>query len=178
MRNKLVAISLLAASSMIATEAMAEVGFQFRVPFNITKSSTVTVPSGTGFLLSFDVDSATTVGVLNENWTYTDTKGGTAAAAYAITAVRMQKNISDVVNAGLDVGTTTQMTQAGGLLAGGTGTMVDVFGGAKLLSSKGGKISSYLNAELMYRIARTGVTTGNDPNLGGVQLSIAAGANF
>lgn len=185
MRKKLIALSLLAMSSAVATDAMAEVGFQFRVPFQVTSAAGFTNVTGTSTLLTFDVDASTTVGVLNENLSYMDTKGGLAAAGTTtVSALRMQKNITDVVNVGLDFGHINHSTAASvapatvAAAAAGSGQMADVFGGAKLASSKGGKVSSYMNAELLYRFAKTNIAAANENNLGGVQLSIAAGVNF
>lgn len=163
MRNKILAISMVAAASMVATPAMAEVGFQFRVPFQVTHSKDLNKATGTATLLTFDIDSATTVGILNENSTYTS--AAAVASTLNLNALRIQKNVTDMVNVGMDFGNVVATS--------GNGTAADIFGGAKLLSSKGSKVASYLTAEVLYRFAKTPTE-----NLGGVQLSLAAGVNF
>ncbi|MEQ1533398.1 MAG: hypothetical protein HOO97_09865 [Sideroxydans sp.] len=171
MKKNILLVSMLAATSMMATEAMAEVGFQFRIPFQVTKSAAFSKSTGTATLLTFDVDAGTTVGILNENIAFTDTTGGGAVpATLSFNGLRVQKNLMDVVNVGMDFGNVTSSVT-------GSGNAADIFGGAKLLSSKGGKIGSYLNAELLYRVAKT-TGAGGETNFGGVQLSLAAGVNF
>ena len=179
--KKLIAVSLIAASSMIATEAMADVSFQFRVPFVATSPSGVTNQAGDGFLLAFDVDSSTSVGILSEHTTYSDQKAAgappvapTAGFSYDITAVRMQKSLTDSIGAGLDIGHITQNTNAAAVA--GTGSMADVFANVKLVTSKGSKVNSFLSGEVLYRVAR--VNSVDQTDLGGVMLVLSAGVGF
>lgn len=177
MYKKLI-ISLLAVSSFIAAEAMAEVGFQFRVPFQISGAPGVSNSAGSGFLLTFDIDQTTTVGVLTERTTYSDQKSAGAAPiaptvgySYSITAVRMQKDLTEMVRAGMDMGNITQTSNAGAVT--GNGTVADVFANAKLITSKGSKVSSFMCVEMLYRIAK--VNSNAETDMGGTQISLSAG---
>lgn len=177
MRKKLLVASMLA-SSLIATDALAEVGFEFRVPFQITKATGVSNETGYATLLSFDVGSGMAAGILNEHTTYTDTgpTGALAAArgSFDVTALRVEKKLTDFVSAGVDVGNVLQTVGA----APATGMVLDVFGRAKFLSSRG-KVGSFMSAELMYRSANTNMAAAAGvANLGGVKLVLSAGIDF
>lgn len=172
MRN-LAAIILSVLFLSLATVSFAEVGIQFKVPYQGTANDgdLKTGASGTSTLLTFDLDAGTTVGILNENINFTDTGGAADVTGdYTVNAIRVTKAVVDPVYVGIDLG---------GASGDVKGTVGDVLGGVKLLSSKG-KITSFLNVELLYRLMRVDapIAGGVADDFGGVFLSVGAGVTF
>lgn len=172
MRKNLIVVSLVALFVSFAAVSFAEVGFQFRVPFQATANkSDLKDVSGISTLLTFDIDPGTTVGVLNEQEAFTDGSTAGLKGTFNVTAVRFSKKVAEPIYVGLDLGNIS------GSVVGKP--MADVFGGVNLLSSKG-KVVSYLNVELLYRFAKTTSTLAGSTldDFGGTQLSFGAGINF
>ena len=157
-------------------------GFQFRVPFQATTSGNVGNVNGQSTVLSFFLDQETEVGILNETVGLRDKTTpapGAPVTGYDITALRVAKNLPVPgpipVYAGLHLGNMNVMS--GGVSI-GSGSVADIFGGVRLLTSKG-RTASYLGAELDYRIAKPSLLGGtNITNLGGMMLNLSAGLNF
>jgi hypothetical protein len=160
-----------------AFAADSTLGFQFRVPFTVTTDANIKNSSANSILLSFFVDQDTEIGILSEHYAFTDTTGGLAvAASYDVNALRVSKNLAIApipVYVGLDLG---QMSILVGTVPGAT-PMADLFGGVKLLSSKG-KVTSFLGVEVAYRMARAELAGTGIRNYGGVGLNLSAGVNF
>jgi len=171
MRKNILLASLFVASTVVSTSAIADIHFGFALPFNVTKISGTSGMTGIATSLMVDVDSGTALGLYGEEATFT----GTGGDNLSIAAFRIQKSVTDTVNVGLNMGTIDIVGADGTAAAPNTGNVADIFGNAKLLSTKG-KINSYLSAELKYRIARTGHATLN--KFGGVQFGLGAGLNF
>lgn len=177
MRKNILLASLFAASATFATAAMADVHFEFSLPFTLNNPNGVSGLTGVATALSLDVDSSTALGIYAEQMNYSDTINAAAgtASSYNIQAFHFTKSINDTVNVGLNLGNLTQTVAANF-----TGTVADVYGTARLLSTKG-KINSYLDTGMKFRMAKTNAagTAGTAANnLGGLQFTIGAGLNF
>lgn len=174
MRKNLIVVSLVALFVSFAAVSFAEVGIQFRVPYQgfANKSEVKSGSTGTSLLLTFDIDPGTTVGILTEQINFTEKIGAAdTAGKYNVNAIRVSKAVSEPVYIGIDLGTANFATQQAPL--------ADILGGVKLLSSKG-KVTSYLNVEVAYRL----LTTAAAPNAGGVTdfggafVSLGTGLTF
>lgn len=181
MRKNLLVVSLVALFVSFASASFAEVGVQFRVPYQGTAndSSVKSGASGSSVLITFDIDAGTTVGILTEQINYTEKVGAADIAnRYNVNAIRVTKAISEPVYVGIGLGSAN-------FAAAGAGTaqqapLADIVGGVKLLSSKG-KITSFLNVELAYRLLRTAATPSSAAGVtdfGGTFVSLGAGVNF
>ena len=177
MRKNLIVVSLVALFVSFAAVSFAEVGIQFRVPYQgVTSNSDIkSGSSGTSVLLTFDIDPSTTVGILSEQINYTEKPaagGADVAGKYNVNAIRVSKAISEPVYVGIDLGTANfAATQA---------PLADILGGVKFLSSKG-KITSYLNVEVAYRLLTTSAAptiAGGATNFGGAFVTLGAGIIF
>lgn len=165
------------ASAVFAADST--IGFQFRVPFQATADKNVGNVNGQSILLSFFLDQETEVGILNETVNLKDKSVAPAVTGYDVTAIRISKNIltagTSPVYVGLDLGNINVLGAAGSV---GASTMADVFGGIKLLTSKG-KVASFIGVELGYRMAKPALTgTSSITNMGGAMLNLSAGLNF
>lgn len=168
MRKIMPVVTMIAVFVSFTALAYAEVGFQFRIPFQVVQKKQLKDVGGQASLLTFDLDAGTNVGILNEHIDFTDNGGAApAAGTYDFTALRITKSLVDPVYLGLDLGT----ANCGAV----NKNVADVFGGVKLLASKG-KINSFLNVELLYRFMK--VTVGNVTDFSGVMLNVGAGINF
>ncbi len=168
MRKVLIVATVIAVFVSFTGAAFAEIGFEFRVPFQVVGKKDMKDVSGQATLLQFDLDGGTKVGILNEHIDYTD-KLLAASFSYDITAIRISKTIVEPVTVGLDMG---------GLQCGNaTKNIADIFGGVKLLASKG-KITSYFNVELLYRFAKFTPNANGVTDLSGAMLNFGAGLNF
>lgn len=181
MRKNLLVVSLVALFVSFAAVSFAEVGIQFRVPYQgVTSNSDVkSGASGSSVLLTFDIDPSTTVGLLSEQINYTEKPkagGADVADKYTVNAIRVSKAISEPVYVGIDLGTAS----FGGVVSAQQAPLADILGGVKLLSSKG-KITSYLSVEVAYRLLTTSVAptiAGGSTNFGGAFVSLGAGLTF
>lgn len=91
-------------------------------------------------------------------------------------AVMWEPPITDVVGVGMNLGNISSATT--GTVSSGTGAVADIFGNAKLFSTKG-KVNFYLSTELKYRIAQeTNTVAAAASNFGGLQFLFNAGINF
>jgi hypothetical protein len=166
-------------SSVFAAENL--IGFQFRVPFQATADSKVGNASGQSIVLSFFLDQDTEIGILSETAALRDktAPGGgiVPVTGYQVTALRISKNVSSVpvpVYIGMHLGNMNVMNATG---SSGASTMADVFGGVRLLTSKG-KVASFLGVELDYRIAKPALTGTAISDMGGLMLNFSAGLTF
>lgn len=158
------------------------VGFQYRIPFSVSADKNIKNSSARSFLLSFFLDQETEAGLLTESYAFSDGTSpapATAVRAYNVNALRISKNISTSVPVyiGLDVGNLTIRSATADL---GSISMGDIFGGVKLLTSKG-KITSFLAVELNYRIAKSDIGSAGGSEIsdfGGSSISLSVGANF
>lgn len=169
--RKLVLASMLAA---VSAPALADVHFDFGVPFQVTKKTEIGNLSGYSTSLMVDLDSSTSVGIYGEEQTYQDRSGAAAVAGkMTVSAFRFQKTVMENVSVGLNMGeiSNTSATAANS----GNGNLADIFGKVMLASSKG-KVNSYLSTELKYRMAKSTGVAAND--FSGIQLLLGAGLNF
>ena len=178
-------ISILAAAAIYSSTASAEVGFEFRVPFQTNNKSSMSNYAATSSLLKFDLDEGTYVGLLNEGGGYTDngsTTTTTKAVSTTLQALRIAKKTMDFADktslfVGLDLGNVSSNG-----IAFSNAPVADIFGEIKLLSSKG-KVTSYMSAELLYRVANVSPLSATSTvypltDIGGVQAVIGAGIGF
>ena len=184
MLKRILLVPIIALFSFTSTAFSAEntLGFQFRIPFQATADKNVGNVNGQSTLLTFFLDQETEVGVLNEVINLRDkTPGGAGpVASYDVTALRISKNViisgPAPVYVGMDVGNISVTSAAGVTL--GASTMADLFGGVRLLTSKG-KVSSFLGIELGYRIAKPALPAATViSSLGGTMLNLSVGLNF
>ncbi|MBM2838292.1 MAG: hypothetical protein HW415_917 [Deltaproteobacteria bacterium] len=181
MRKNLIVVSLVALFVSFAAVSFAEVGIQFRVPYQglANKSDVKSGASGSSVLLTFDLDAGTTVGILTEQINYIEKPaagGADVAGRYNVNAIRITKAISEPVYVGIDLGTASFSGPASAQQA----SLADILGGVKLLSSKG-KITSYLNVEVAYRLLTTSAAPtigGGVTDFGGAFVSLGAGLTF
>ena len=181
MRKNLLVVSLVALFVSFAAVSFAEVGIQFRVPYQgVTSNSDIkSGSSGTSVLLTFDIDPSTTVGILSEQINYTEKPaagGADVAGKYNVNAIRVSKAISEPVFVGIDLGTAS----FAGPVSAQQAPLADILGGVKFLSSKG-KITSYLNVEVAYRLLTTSAAptiAGGATNFGGAFVTLGAGLIF
>lgn len=179
MRKNLYVGSLVALFVSLASVSFAEVGVQFRVPYQATanEGNVKTGGSGSSVMLTFDIDSTTTVGILNEQINFSESvAGANVTGRYNVNALRVAKLVSDPIYVGVNLGS-ANFTGAGGLTP--QTTLADVFGGLKLMSSKG-KVTSSLNFEVTYRFlkAATAANAGGATDFGGTLVSLGAGVTF
>lgn len=182
MIKKLILASSIALCTLSATAAIAadSVGFQFRVPFAITTDSNIKNSSANSLLISFFLDQDTEAGILTENYALKDDSGaGSLIGGFDVNALRISKNLATggPVYVGMDLGKMNVRNAAGTSV--GAISMADIFGGVRLLSTKG-KVTSFLGVELAYRMANAdfGTTVSKINNFGGVGLNLSAGVNF
>ncbi len=156
--------------------ANAEAGIELRVPYQaVTTDNKINGgASGTSVLLFFGLDAGTEVGLLSEHINFVDrtVAGATVIGSYDVTAIRISKSIIDPMFIAIDLGSATSATTQA--------TLADVVFGGKLLASKG-KLNSFLNLELSYRVLNPGVSmvaTGTATNYSGLFLSLGAGISF
>ncbi len=179
MRKNLFIVSLIALFVSFAAVSFAEVGFQFRVPYQGTTndSNVKSGASGSSVLLTFDIDPSTTVGILSEQINFTEKSGSTdLAGRYNVNAIRVTKAVADPIYIGIDLGS----ANFSGVANSPQATLADVLGGVKLLSSKG-KVTSFLNFELAYRFLKPSAApsvSGGATDFGGTFVSLGAGINF
>lgn len=155
------------------------IGFQFRIPFQATADKNVGNVNGQSTLLTFFLDQETEIGILSETVNLKDKSAAPSVTDYEVTALRVSKNIlasgPAPVYVGMDLGN-INVSNNGATV--GASTMADVFGGVKLLMSKG-KVASFLDVELGYRIAKPALTgTTLISSMGGTMLNLSAGLNF
>lgn len=175
-------LTLLASFATSAFAADNTIGFQFRIPFQATADKNVGNVYGQSILLTFFMDQETEVGILNETINLKDKSVAPAVpvvTGYEVNAIRISKNVltagSSPVYVGLDLG---NINVFGGAVSVGASTMADVFGGVKLLTSKG-KVASFIGVELGYRMAKPTLTgTSSITDMGGAMLNLSAGLNF
>jgi len=179
MRKNLLVVSLVALFVSFASASFAEVGFQFRVPYQGTANDSAlkSGASGSSVLLTFDIDPSTTIGILSEQINFTEKVGNAdVAGKYNVNAIRVIKTVVDPIYIGIDLGS----ANFDGFAADPQASLADVLGGVKLLSSKG-KVTSFLNFELAYRFlkapASPSVANGNT-DFGGAFVSLGAGVTF
>ncbi len=163
--------SVMAFALILPSRAFADTGIQLRVPYQgVTNDGALKGgASGSGVLLSFGLDAGTTVGLLSEMINFTDNN---VAGTYNVNAIRISKDILDPLFVAVDLGSAANAVRQA--------TLADVAFGAHLLGSKG-KVNSYLNVEVLYRILNPGasfVAGGTATNYGGVSLVIGAGLSF
>lgn len=174
MRKNLIVVSLVALFVSFAAVSFAEVGIQFRVPYQgmANKSELKSGSTGSSVLLTFDIDAGTTVGILTEQINFTEKIGAAdTAGKYTVNAIRVSKAVSEPVYVGLDLGTANfAATQA---------PLADILGGVKLMASKG-KITSYLSVEVAYRLltAPAAPNAGGVTDFGGTFVTLGAGLTF
>lgn len=171
-------IAMFASFTSVAFAADNTIGFQFRVPFQATADKNVGSVNGQSTIVSFFLDQDTEVGVLNEVINLKDKSAGGTAAGYDVTAIRISKNMASgaaPVYVGMDIGSINVTTAAGASL--GASTMADIFGGVRLLMSKG-KVSSFLGAEIGYRIAKPALAGTLIESVGGTMMNLSVGLNF
>lgn len=172
-------IALFATFTSVASAAENIIGFQFRIPFQATADKNVGNVNGQSTLLTFFLDPETEIGILSETVNLKDKSGAPSVTDYEVTALRISKNLLTSgpapVYIGMDLGN-INVSNNGATV--GASTMADVFGGVKLLMSKG-KVASFLGVELGYRIAKPALTgTTAITSLGGTMLNLSAGLNF
>lgn len=168
MRKGMIIVTAVAIIAAFTSMAYAEIGFEFRIPFQVVGKKDMRDVNGQGTLLSFDLDAGTKVGILNEHVDYTD-KLLNAGQTYDLTALRISKTVLEMVSVGLDLG---------GLSCGNsTKNIADIFGGVRLLEKKG-KVTSYFNVELLYRFAKFQPIANGVNDLSGVMVNVGAGINF
>lgn len=163
----------------VAFAADSTIGFQFRIPFQATADKNVGNVNGQSVLLTFFLDQETEIGILNETVNLKDKSAAPSVTDYEVTALRVSKNIlasgPAPVYVGIDLGNINVSNNG---VTVGASTMADVFGGVKLLMSKG-KVASFLGVELGYRIAKPALTgTTLISSMGGAMLNLSAGLNF
>lgn len=169
--------AVLASFSFAAAAADNAVGFQFRVPFTVSTDANIKNSNANSILLSFSMDQDTEVGILSEQYTFKDNSVGGTATGFDVNALRVSKNLAIgpvPVYIGLDLGQMNVLAAAGSL---GSANMADLFGGVKLLSSKG-KVTSFLGVEVAYRMAKAELAGTGIKNYGGLGLNLSAGLNF
>lgn len=172
--RKIFLASMLAAAASVPLTAMADVHFEFGIPFQVTKKASLGSFTGYSTALLLDVDSGTALGIFGEEQNYSDRSAAVGVpATSSVFGFRIQKAVTDIVNVGMDLAEIT--TVSGTAANSGTGNLADFFGNVKLLSTKG-KINSYLSAEMKYRTAKTSGAAAND--FSGLQLALGAGLNF
>lgn len=177
MFKKIALASSIAFVSFASSASAADsIGFQFRVPFAISTDSNIKNSSANSFLLSFSLDQDTEAGILTENYAIKDGSAGGTVTGFDVNALRISKNLvaGIPVYVGMDLGK-MNIRSAGASL--GAISMADVFGGVRLLSSKG-KVNSFLAVEMAYRLAKTEITGTDIKDFGGVGLNLSAGVNF
>lgn len=168
---------LLTSFASTASASDNSLGFQFRVPFTVTSDANIKNANANSILLSFSMDQDTEVGMLSEQYSFKDASAGGTATGYEVNALRVSKNLSlgpVPVYVGLDLGQMNVLAAAGSL---GATSMADLFGGVKLLSSKG-RVTSFLGVEVAYRMAKAELAGTGIKNYGGVGLNLSAGLNF
>lgn len=179
MRKNLIVVSLVALFVSFAAVSFAEVGFQFRVPYQGTTnvSDVKSGASGSSVLLTFDIDPSTTVGILSEQINFTEKVGAAdVAGRYNVNAIRIIKTVVDPIYLGIDLGT----ANFSGAFAAPQANVADVLGGVKLLSSKG-KVTSFLNFELAYRFLKASAApsaAAGATDFGGAFVSLGTGITF
>lgn len=170
-------VTVLASFTSTASAADNAIGFQFRVPFTVSTDSNIKNSNANSILLSFFMDQETEVGILSEQYTFKDNSAGGTATGMDVNALRVSKNLAIgpiPVYVGLDLGQMNVLSAAGSL---GSTNMADLFGGIKLLSSKG-KVTSFLGVEVAYRMAKAELAGTGIKNYGGLGLNLSAGLNF
>lgn len=171
------ASAVFATLTSTAFAAETAVGFQFRVPFTVSTDTNIKNANANSILLSFSMDQDTEVGMLSEHYAFKDNSAGGTATGYEVNALRVSKNLAvgaAPVYAGLDLGQMNILTAAGSL---GATNMADIFGGVKLLTSKG-RVTSFLGVEVAYRMAKAELAGTGIKNYGGLGVNLSAGLNF
>lgn len=182
MLKRMLLVPIIALFVSFTSEAFAAentLGFQFRLPFQATADKNVGNVNGQSVLLTFFLDQETELGILTETVNLKDKSAAPSVTDYEVTALRISKNILTAgptpVFVGMDLGN-INVSNNGATV--GASTMADVFGGVKLLMSKG-KVSSFLGVELGYRIAKPALAgTTTITNMGGTMLNLSVGLNF
>lgn len=170
--KRLLTVLVLGLALVLPAQAFADVGIQLRVPYQgvTSNSNLASGASGSGVLLSFGLDSGTTVGILTEQINFSDNN---VFGNYNVNAIRLSKDIAgEQLFLAVDLGAGQNAVRQGAL--------ADVVFGAHLMGKKE-KITSFFNVELMYRVFNPGasmVAGGAATNYSGVFLNLGAGLTF
>lgn len=168
--KRFLTVLVLALVIVLPAQAFAEVGIQLGVPYQgVTQDANLkSGGSGSRVLLTFGLDGGTSVGILNEQINVME---GAVAGSYNVNAIRLSKDIGDQIFVAIDLGSASSATKQASL--------ADIVFGARLMGSKG-KISSFFNVEIDYRLMNPGASMigGAATNYGGIFLGLGAGLTF
>ena len=173
MRKGMLVATMVAIFVACTSLAFAEGSSQFRLPMQVTRSAELKDINGQGYLLTFDLANNMSVGILSEN---IDFVNNTIPLhdIYSIYAFRISKTLAEPITVGVDFGTAhcgvgnTEVYK----------NVADIFGGVKLLTSRGGKITTFLNVELLYRFLKTDQFSAGVKDFSGTMVNVGAGINF
>lgn len=169
--KRFLTVLVLALVIVLPAQAFAEVGIQLGVPYQgVTQDANLkSGGSGSRVLLTFGLDSGASVGILSEQINIME---GAVAGSYNVNAIRLSKDIiGDQFFVAIDLGSASSATKQASL--------ADIVFGARLMGSKG-KISSFFNVELDYRLMNPGASMigGAATNYSGIFLGLGAGLSF
>lgn len=172
LRKHLLSLFVLGIAIILPAQAFADMGIQLRVPYQGTTNDgkLASGAGGSSVLLSFGLDSGTSVGILSEQISFSDNN---VVGNYNVNAIRLSKDmVGDLFFVALDLGAGQNAVRQS--------TLADIVFGSRLTGKKD-KITSFFDVELTYRIFNPGasmVAGGAATNYGGVFLNLGAGITF
>lgn len=149
------------------------VGMDFGVNFFKPSNSNFETTNGNIFVIGWNVDSDVSFGILNET---TDLRHQNAIGSLRVSGIYVQKKVVKDVYVGLNLGSATAT-----LTNTVTRPLVDIYGKAILLSTKGDKIVGSLYTLLAGRFMNTsGLNAAGVPvdNLNGFNATIGVSIGF